>query len=72
MELSDFMLNLIALSHSSVSTEREISELSNLKIEVRKILLTEVVEGLIYSQQYMAVKAATHFLGMRPENCLCH
>ena len=58
MELSDFMLNLIALSHSSVSTEREISELSNLKIEVRKILLTEVVEGLIYSQQYMAGKSS--------------
>ena len=58
-ELSNFVLNLYALPHSSAGAERQFSQLTNIKTKLRNRLEVNTVYSLMYIKQMATCSAAS-------------
>ena len=59
VELSNFMLNLCALPHSSAGAERQFSQLTNIKTKLRNRLKVKTVDSLMHVKQLVTRSAAS-------------
>ena len=58
-ELSNFMLNLCALPHSSAVAERQFSQLTNIKTNLRNRLEIKTMDSLMHVKQMVTRSAAS-------------